>query len=91
MTIENSGHALGLQYGIASENACESGHCDTWWYRVESLDGAPFPKEVEIIGFSDDPAASNWKWPDKRVYKLVSFVRPGRKGNQGKLIAKENI
>lgn len=69
----------GLQYGVTSDQAIDSGYCNTWWYRVESLDGSPFPVEAEIIGFCDEPTAKAFGWSDKRVYKLVSFVRAGRR------------
>lgn len=58
-------------YGVRSYRAIELRLCDTWWYRVENLDGSPFPVEVELIGVCDNPEARSFVWPDKQVFKLV--------------------
>lgn len=66
-------------YGVASAIAVQddSDRGNTWWYRVENLDGSPVAFDVEIIGFCEDPTAHGYCWPDLKVYKLVDFVRRG--------------
>ena len=66
-----------MKYGVWSDQAVrtlaalgmEAGGC---WYRT------PGGTTVEVIGVSDSPDASEYKWPDKVVFPVTEFVKNTR-------------